>query len=289
MPVRRTVRFDLPAERIGNWHGQGAYATHFFNALSLMFPAGERFFMDSVSHYRNQVHDPVLQKQVRGFLGQEAAHTREHSDYNDLLEAMGMPAHKLDGRWRSVLDLCRRTFSPAIQLAMTVAFEHHTAMLSAMMLSDEQCIAGSVDGYAQMWIWHSLEETEHKSVSFDVWNTVMKPGISRYLIRVGVMLPVSILFWLAAFYCHVNLVVAARRRHDPAPTRGPQKAKLAWHLIKFLYEHRGVASSIALDWLHFFKPGFHPWDRDDRQLLARIDDLMAAVKASSDVDSSGVA
>ena len=76
MPVRRDLRFNLPPERASDWHVQGSHVTHFFNALSLLFPAGERFFMDSVRNYRDQIDDPVLKKQVLGFIGQEAMHTR---------------------------------------------------------------------------------------------------------------------------------------------------------------------------------------------------------------------
>ena len=38
LPIRRDVRFALPAERIKDWHAQGPFVTHFFNALSLLFP-----------------------------------------------------------------------------------------------------------------------------------------------------------------------------------------------------------------------------------------------------------
>jgi len=43
--------------------------THFFNALSLLFPAGERFFMDSVRNYRDRIDDPLLKQQVVGLVG----------------------------------------------------------------------------------------------------------------------------------------------------------------------------------------------------------------------------
>ncbi|MCA3859791.1 MAG: metal-dependent hydrolase, partial [Burkholderia sp.] len=82
MPVRRDIRFALPPERARDWHVQGVPVTHFMNALSLLFPAGERFFMDSVRNYRDQIEDPELKKQVIGFIGQEAMHTREHIEYN---------------------------------------------------------------------------------------------------------------------------------------------------------------------------------------------------------------
>ena len=92
MPIRRDLRFVLSPERACDWHQEGSHVTHFFNALSLLFPAGERFFMDSVRNYRDRIDDPVLKKQVLGFIGQEAMHTREHIEYNDLLQNARLPA-----------------------------------------------------------------------------------------------------------------------------------------------------------------------------------------------------
>jgi len=66
LPIRRDIRFALPAERIKNWHEQGPVVSHFFNALSLLFPQGELFFMDSVRHYRGQIDDAELKKRSRG-------------------------------------------------------------------------------------------------------------------------------------------------------------------------------------------------------------------------------
>ena len=60
--------------------------------------------------------------------------------------------------------------------------------IANLLLEDSTRIDGSVEGYTQMWTWHALEETEHKSVSYDVWNTVVKPGLGRYLLRTGTML-----------------------------------------------------------------------------------------------------
>jgi predicted metal-dependent hydrolase len=273
MPIRRDLRFALPPERACDWHAQGSHVTHFFNALSLLFPAGERFFMDSVRNYRERIDDPVLKKQVLGFIGQEAMHTREHVEYNDLLQAAGLPAHKLDRRLTLLLNLNRK-LPKAFQLAMTVALEHYTAMLAGLLLSDDTRIAGAVEGYRQMWTWHALEETEHKAVSFDVWNTVLKPGIGRYLLRTGTMLAVTLFFWLIVFDYHLRLMIADRRRGGHLRGLG--------RVVAFLYGPRhGVFPRIAREWLDFFRPGFHPWDHDNRAQLARIDGLVAAVDAAN--------
>ncbi|KVQ62561.1 metal-dependent hydrolase [Burkholderia territorii] len=269
MPVRRDLRFDLPVERAKDWNGLGPHVTHFFNALSLLFPAGERFFMDSVRNYRDRIDDPVLKRQVLGFIGQEAMHTREHVEYNELMQANRLPARKLDKRVWTVLGFAKRTLPHSVQLAHTVAAEHYTAMLADWLLRDPTRLDGSVEGYRQMWLWHALEETEHKAVSYDVWNAVMKPGPRRYLIRIGVYLLTTLTFWPTVFLIHMTLLSRDRDiRH---------RARGMLRMIAFLYgPRRGLFPRIAREWLSFFRPGFHPWDHDNRHHLARVDALVAA-------------
>ncbi|AOJ06304.1 metal-dependent hydrolase [Burkholderia mayonis] len=272
MPVRRDLRFNLPVERATNWHGQGSQVSHFFNALSLLFPAGERFFMDSVRNYRDRIDDPVLKKQVLGFIGQEAMHTREHIEYNELMQANRLPARKLDKRVWKVLGWLKKVLPHSVQLAHTVAAEHYTAMLANWLLSDPAVFAGSHEGYRQMWQWHALEETEHKAVSFDVWNAVMKPGPKRYLIRVGIFLMTTLTFWPTVFLLHTRLIRSDRY--------ADHRVRGLWRVIKLLYGPRhGLFPSIAREWLSFFRPGFHPWDHDNRHHLKRVDGIVAATQA----------
>lgn len=40
IPVRRDLKVSLPEDRVCDWHHEGGHVTHFFNALSLLFPAG---------------------------------------------------------------------------------------------------------------------------------------------------------------------------------------------------------------------------------------------------------
>ncbi|WP_409285546.1 metal-dependent hydrolase [Pseudomonas protegens] len=270
LPIRRDIKVELPAERACDWHEQGSHVSHFFNALSLLFPAGELFFMDSVRHYREQIHDPELKRQIQGFIGQEAMHSREHVRYNDLLQDAGLPAHLLDRRLRMILDFQKKHFPAAFNLAITVALEHYTAILADLLLRDPSRFGDSVEGYRQMWLWHALEETEHKSVSYDVFNSVLKPGPKRYLIRTGTMLFTTLTFWLVVFDFHVRMLIADRRRGGH--WRG------LWQVAKYLYGPKGVFPRIALPWLQFFKPGFHPWDHDNRELLRRIDGLVQEIE-----------
>jgi len=46
----RNRTFSLHEPLAGDWHGGRAFQTTFFNALSLSFPTGEKFFVDSGKH-----------------------------------------------------------------------------------------------------------------------------------------------------------------------------------------------------------------------------------------------
>lgn len=98
--------------------------------------------MDSVRNYRDQIDDPVLKKQVLGFIGQEAMHTREHIEYNDLLQEAGLPAHKLDKRLWAILNFGRKILPHSYQLAVTVCLEHYTAMLAGCCWRTHRVSAG---------------------------------------------------------------------------------------------------------------------------------------------------
>ena len=70
--------------------------SHVTMALSSVFPDGEDYFVRSVRHYRDQVTDPALKRQVAGFIGQEAVHGREHRVFNDRLAELGYPTKEYE-------------------------------------------------------------------------------------------------------------------------------------------------------------------------------------------------
>ncbi len=75
-PIRRNFKFHLPADKATTWNPAGLHITQFYNSLSIFFPAGERFFIQSVRNYRSQITDPHLKEQISAFIGQEGFHTR---------------------------------------------------------------------------------------------------------------------------------------------------------------------------------------------------------------------
>lgn len=57
--------------------------SHLLTALSSTFPVGEQFFVHSVRNVRDRIEDPQLQAQIAAFIGQEAMHSKAHTEFND--------------------------------------------------------------------------------------------------------------------------------------------------------------------------------------------------------------
>ena len=133
-PTKMDYSFDgLPAY----WFHQDPFMTHFVTALSALFPAGEKFFIDAVRHFRHVATDDFEQKNISGFIGQEAFHTLQHESLNDTITKNGFPIDELDKlTWKS-LAFVRKITTKKQQLAITVGLEHITAILAKMILEDD--------------------------------------------------------------------------------------------------------------------------------------------------------
>jgi predicted metal-dependent hydrolase len=132
----RNIEFDLNKQLSKDWLDNDPFKTAFFNALSMSFPAGERFFIDSVRHFRDKVKDPKLKQEISRFIGQEAMHSREHKKYNQMLcEARGYSQRTMEGRTEAAVRLGEKKLSREGQLAMTCGVEHLTAILADKILT----------------------------------------------------------------------------------------------------------------------------------------------------------
>lgn len=147
--------------------------SHVLAVLSGVFPDGEDYFVRSVRHFRSEITDPVLKRQVAGFIGQEAIHGREHRALNDRLAELGYSTKRIERFTRKGLAIRGRVFTPTANLAATAALEHFTATLAEVILSNDtaQHMIGAPE-IRDVLLWHALEESEHKAVAFDVFKAI---------------------------------------------------------------------------------------------------------------------
>jgi uncharacterized protein len=260
-PVRRDVRFEISPAELDGWHAEGRSVTHFINAMSVFFPVGERFFIHAVRHYRDRISDPDLAKAVTGFIGQEALHGREHEVYNAALEALGYPAAEQEQRVIALLEFVKQRLPKSMQLSGTIALEHFTAMLADLVLKDERMMAGASPKLAALWRWHALEETEHKAVAFDVWQTVMGKGPVAYAERTLGLVLATVIFWSLVTPFFLRAVQAEGRLTDLEGWRG-------W--ANHTFGRIGFMRRLLRPWADYFRPNFHPWDHDNRHFLEQL-------------------
>ena len=269
-PVQRNLQFMLPVDRVSDWHADGVHVSQFLNTLSLFFPQGERFFIESVRHYRNEIGDPVMKDAVKAFIGQEAMHGREHQIYNDAMDAAGYPVKAMEARVTRRLKRLQKATSPAYCLAVTVALEHLTAIMAGSLLDTPEALDGAEPHFKALWEWHALEETEHKAVAFDVYQQAVGRGGRAYLLRCSTLLVSTVMFFTLCSIFYLRIL-----RQNRALTN----LRSWWSLVRHLWLKPGVFRKAVPAWFAWFKPGFHPWQHDNRHHLKRLDSLVTQVDA----------
>ncbi|UVO12691.1 metal-dependent hydrolase [Mycobacterium sp. SVM_VP21] len=252
----RRIRFNYPVASLNRHFVQGDLVmSHMIAHLSAVFPEGEDFFIRSVRRYADQITDPVLKDQVKGFIGQEVTHGREHRALNERLHEMGYPTRRIDRLVNRRQAVIERRFSPLTCLAITAALEHFTAVFAETLLSDEraQALLGTTE-VRSMLLWHAIEESEHRSVAFDVYRAVGGDEARR----IKVMKVIRFTFPLAVVVNTIISLFADRAAYNPVRT-----VRSFANLRRSPFLTRAVFRRLA----EYLRPGFHPDDQDNAALL----------------------
>ena len=264
--VPRNVQFDFAPELPVNWHSDNPAISHFYDALSLTFPAGERFFIDSVRLFADQITEPELQSDIKGFYAQEAIHSREHTSYNALLTAHGIPVEGFSRLAEKSIKWSQGIVPTKIQLAVTCAYEHYTALFAESILGDPRVMADAHPLYRDLWRWHAMEEEEHKAVAFNVYQAVA-PGFLGYLRRVIVMAIATFEFMIGIPLLQGWLMYKSGEFFNLRAW-----GRACWHL----WVSPGIWRHVALGVFSYLKPGFHP---DKRRVDPKVLEWRAHYRA----------
>ena len=264
----RDRRFGRNAATPRLWHGGRVEATAIYNALSATFPIGEAYFVESVRKFREGA-PPKLAEEIKGFTTQEAIHSREHDAFNKRAADAGYDLSKLEQRVSERLAITRER-PPIVNVAATMALEHFTAILAHELLANPRHLAGAEQEAADLWRWHAVEEIEHKGVAYDTWLWATRdwPRYKRWKVKAKVMMLVTRNFLVDRTTGSIELM-----RQD-----GITGLRAWWLLMTYLWVRPGVFRKIAGAWLKYFLPGFHPWNEDDRHLLADYGAALAGAK-----------
>ena len=257
-PLRQNWDKELPKY----WFDNSPFKTHYFNAISILIPAAENVVIHAVKATRPLLTDPVLKAQTAEMVAQENWHSFSHRQYNTWLTRIGLPAPEL-GAWflhkmikaKNRLD---KYFGPKAWLPAVIYGEHNAAVMMEYFLERPKLLAQMHPHFRQAWVWHFIEEIEHKGSSMDMWHDIKHVyNYKRWRLHIGFA------YFIIRFNINHYKMVAALLKHD----KQLWKWQTAKDAASFLFGRDGLVVKTFVPLIKFFKPNFHPWDHDTRYLI----------------------
>jgi uncharacterized protein len=270
--VVRRLLVDMQSPIPRHWCGGDAFRTALFNALSMSFPVGEQFFIDAVRAGFEALPAPEQERfraEVQGFVGQEATHRRLHGLFNAHLEQQG-----LVNTW-GPRSLERQQqlegLDPRVGVAITAAYEHFTALLADWLLRHPQALGACEPRLATMWLWHSAEESEHKTTAFDLYYAL---GGSHE--------------WRVTWFRRITTVFLRDAMGQTLNNLWRDGSFWRWRTwangARFLFGREGLIRCVYRPWRAYLRHDFHPSQQDAgvaRRWLAEHRDEYAVVGAGA--------
>lgn len=254
-PVRR---MDYQFQNMPRyWCNNEPSFTHYFTGLSTLFPEGESYFVRSVRALRPRVKEnPQLDRDIGAFIGQEAMHSKEHHAFHVSAQQHGLNPESLEKATGIILKNIEKIFPEKWNLLVTVGLEHYTAVLVVHMMQSVNTLMTD-DTIRNLWLWHSVEETEHKAVAFDLYQHLYGQGLDAYIPRVALFTFSLLLITAISTVYHLVLM-----------QRDGQLFNLkSWR--KFAVFAGSSYTYFAPKFAAYYRFKFHPNDTDETELVAR--------------------
>ncbi|MDX1803446.1 MAG: metal-dependent hydrolase [Alcanivorax sp.] len=236
-------------------------ASAYFEALSIFLTFGEDLVIDTARYHRQFVKDPELKRLVTALIGQEAIHSKMHSEFNDVLAKHRFPVTFYRFLADNVFEYGFKKLSNRMQLSMMAGIEHFTAVLSEYMMKHEDIFYESQDEKQRaLWMWHMLEESEHKDIAYDVFQELSGDywlrmrGFVLATITIAVLIPVA-----------ASLIPVIRKPRNLLSPRYWNDVRRSLRLLAGPKD--GVFGSTINHLLDYTRRDFHPSDHDTSAYL----------------------
>lgn len=156
------------------------------NSQSMLFPPLERFLNRVMLMARQEIRgsdarSEQLRQDIGLFVQQEGVHYATHSRFNAMLARSGFPElpemeAAMEEEYRTLL----RTKSLRFLCAYCDGFETLGPIYARIYLDQlDDYYAGGDPDVVAMWKWHLMEEYEHRTVCFDVYEQLFADYLPR--------------------------------------------------------------------------------------------------------------
>jgi predicted metal-dependent hydrolase len=263
--IVRKVDYDYfpPMKENKYWFENDPVMTHFFNAFQATFPEGEKLFIQAALDgasilYKKGKMDNQFRLDLKNFIRQEALHSQQHIKWTNALIKLGYEGLKsYDDRLRKFRIFAQKHIPIILRLSMTAAAEHYTASIAYLFthIKPKILIHFPIE-FKGLLLYHAMEEIEHKSVCFDLFQNVL----GSYIIRMF-----GFLFVTIDLIYNVYIRIRYLLKID-----GNFGLKTRVKLFKFIFGKDGIVRGLLFRLKKFLKPSFHPWKTDERELINNV-------------------
>lgn len=258
--VVRKLLIDLAAPIAARWNGGDPFRSAFFSALSMSFPVGEQYFIDSVRAGLKALPETDqhrLAAEVQGFVGQEATHRRIHALFNGHLEKQGF-INTLERRaTRRRQAYAHRNVR--VHVGATAATEHLTAIFADWMFRHPEALQGAEPRLQTLWMWHAAEESEHCSTAFDMYRALN--GSEHWRLR-------QLRYITLVFAMDLTRQTIRNLWHDGSLFKWNTWQSAA----KLLFAKDGMIRESRDAWRAYLAPTFHPRQQDTSRSVQWLQD-----------------
>ncbi|MBV1922214.1 MAG: metal-dependent hydrolase [Pseudomonadales bacterium] len=255
----RDLKFNLTDTTVNtHWFNNDPWSSHFMTAVLAVVPEAERWVLRSAREQMVKISDPRIKKAARDFIHQERIHAREHGIMNDILIKKGLPIDRFEKGFKKRRLWFQSKLSVEMQGSIAASFEHFTAVLSSAFLENPDVFEDTDPEIVSFLYWHFVEETEHKSVSFDVFVEACNGRGRAYVTRaIGMFLGTAI----GASLLFSNLYLLVKEDKQLL------NVKSALSMAHCVLIRPAILSKMLYHTPRYFLPNFHPWDDDNRKII----------------------
>jgi predicted metal-dependent hydrolase len=248
------LKLDWSQELPLYWFDNSPFKTHFMNSLSTRFFHGEKFFIDTVNKFKNEINDSQLKEQVEQFILQESMHRGVHRQFDKWLETKGYPIDFLEKLSDQQIAKLKNKKD---MLLVTLCLEHLTFVFAEFYLTHPEMLEQMHPHFRRIWTWHAIEEIEHKAIAHKLLNTIN----NKILLKRTYSLIITFSVFLKIFKGTIILL-----KQDNQLWR--------WATLKdacsFLFNLKnGIITKTVIPYLRIMKKDFSPCDIDHTELLLK--------------------
>lgn len=171
--------------------------------LSLLLPYLEPYLIRTMKEAKKQIDDPDLRADLEKFSAQEGVHYRQHIRFNEAVRRFGLPGLEA---LEAELDADYRRFSETRPLEWNLAYAEGFEALTTAVAHASFVMGPDPDqdpAASDLFTWHMIEELEHRTVAFDVYQHVH--GRYFYRLRVGTWAQWHMGRWIGRVARHIAL------------------------------------------------------------------------------------